>query len=136
MAYSSAMPEVTPVHGEVQAQVMAALWRLGEGTVEQVRSALPRRYRGAYNTVQTTLNRLAERDLLSRERHGRGIVYRPKVTEADYLSGSIRRTLAGASSDARQAALASIIGGLDPDELSELQKLAKEAAAARRRGTR
>lgn len=113
---------------------MAALWRLGEGTVEQVRSALPRRYRGAYTTVQTTLNRLAERDLLSRERYGRGIVYRPKVTEADYLSGTIRRTLAGASSEARQAALANIIGGLDPDELSELRKLAEEAADARRRG--
>ena len=132
MAYWTAMPEVTPIHGELQAQVMSALWRLGEGTVEQVRSELPRRYRGAYNTVQTVLNRLAERDLLARERQGRGIVYRPNVTEAEYLSGTIRHTLAGASSEARQAALASIIGGLDAEELSELQKLAKEAGAVRR----
>ena len=31
------------------------------GTVEQVRGELPPRYQGAYNTVQTVLNRLAER---------------------------------------------------------------------------
>jgi hypothetical protein len=59
-------------------------------------------------------------------------VYRPKVTEAEYLSGSIRRTLAGASSGARQAALASIIGGLRPDELSELEELARQARGKRK----
>jgi predicted transcriptional regulator len=130
---AAAVPDVTPIQGELQTQVMAALWRLGAGTVEQVRSALPARYRGAYTTVQTVLNRLAERGLLQREREGRGIVYRPAVSEAEYLSGTIRHTLAGASSDARQAALANLIGGLDEDELSQLQELAKEAGAQRKR---
>ncbi len=127
------MADVTPIQGELQTQVMAALWRLGTGTVEQVRSELPSRYRGAYTTVQTVLNRLAERGLLSRTREGRGIVYRPEVSEAEYLSRTIRHTLAGASNDARQAALANIIGGLDARELSEVQKLAKEAGSRRRR---
>ena len=133
MQYLAEMPDMTPIQGELQGQVMAALWRLGAGTVEQVRSELPPRYQGAYNTVQTVLNRLAERTLLERKREGRGIVYRPRLTEAEYLSGTIRRTLAGASSDARQAALASIIGGLDAAELSEVQKLAGQAGAARRK---
>ena len=128
------MADSGSIQGELQSQVMAALWRLGSGTVEQVREELPPRYRGAYNTVQTVLNRLATRGLLEREREGRGFVYRPKVTEAEYLSGSIRRTLAGASTEARQAALASIIGGLRPDELSEVEDLARHARTAR--GTR
>lgn len=115
------------IQGELQAQVMAALWRVEAGTVEQVREALPARYRGAYNTVQTVLNRLVDRGLLERRREGRGFVYRPKLTEADYLSGTIRRTLAGASSGARQAALASIIGGLRPEELAEIEALAAKA---------
>jgi len=110
---------------------MAALWRLGAGTVEHVRAELPPRYQGAYNTVQTVLNRLAERGLLERARQGRGFVYRPRISEAEYLSGSIRRTLAGASSGARQAALASIIGGLRPEELSELEEVARQARQAR-----
>lgn len=121
------MTDSQSIQGELQGQVMAALWRVGSGTVEQVREELPPRYQGAYNTVQTVLNRLATRGLLERKREGRGFVYRPQVTEAEYLSGSIRRTLAGASSGARQAALASIIGGLRPEELSELEELARQA---------
>jgi predicted transcriptional regulator len=120
------------IQGELQAQAMAALWRLGAGTVEQVRGELPSRYRGAYNTVQTVLNRLAERGLLERSREGRGYVYRPRLSEAEYLSGTIRRTLAGASSDARQAALASILGGLRPEEAAELEELARQARSERR----
>lgn len=128
MRYSSdqpAMPDVKPIQGELQVQIMAALWRLDSGTVEQVRSALPPRYRGAYTTVQTVLNRLAERQLLSRRKQGNVVVYRPEVTEAEYISRSISQTLATASADARQAALARLIGDLDDDELSDLQQLAR-----------
>jgi predicted transcriptional regulator len=123
----------TPLQGDLQIQVMGVLWRLGEGTVEQVRSALPRRYQGAYTTVQTVLNRLAERGLLSREKAGRGFVYRPDVSEADYVSRTIERALSGASADARQAALAQLVGGLDKDELSELQRRSRDIGKARRR---
>jgi predicted transcriptional regulator len=127
------MAGVTPFTGELQTQIMSALWRLGNGTVEQVRSALPPRYRGAYNTIQTVLNRLAERGLLSRTKAGNAIEYRPVVSEAEYLSRSISKTLAAASMDARQAALARLIGGLDKRELEELQQRAKEMRRTRRR---
>jgi len=100
--------------------------------VEQVRRALPARYRGAYTTVQTVLNRLAERGLLERERSGNLIVYRPRMTEADYFSRSIESTLASASSQARRAVLAQLIGGLDASELSELQALGREVQGKRR----
>jgi predicted transcriptional regulator len=83
--------------------------------------------------VQTVLNRLAERGLLQRTRDGRNIVYRPTFSEAEYLSRSIEHTLAGASSEARHAALARLIGGLRADELGEIQKLADQAGKARRR---
>jgi predicted transcriptional regulator len=128
------MPGERSISGELQTRLMCAMWRLGAGTVEQVRSELPPRYQGAYTTVQTVLNRLAERGLLSRHKVGNAIEYRPKISEADYLSGSIARALAGASSDARQAALARLIADLDEGELSELQKLATDVADRRRPG--
>ena len=111
---------------------MGALWRMGSGTVEDVRNELPTRYRGAYTTVQTVLNRLAGRGLLSRTRTGNAMVYRPVVSEAEYLQRSIQRTLSGASSAARQVALAQLIGDLDSDELADLQRLAHDID--RRRG--
>lgn len=122
---------MTPLTGELQVQIMAAVWRLGRATVDQVRSALPPRYRGAYNTVQTVLNRLTERRLLSRHKVGAAFEYRPRISEADYLSRSISQTLAGASMAARQAALARLIGELDDDELSDLRELAREMSAKR-----
>ena len=80
---------------------MSALWRLEAGTVEDVRADLPSRYRGAYNTVQTVLNRLVDRGLVARRKRGSAYEYRPTLSEADYLSRSIATTLAGASSGAR-----------------------------------
>jgi predicted transcriptional regulator len=120
------MPDLGPIQGELQVQVMAALWRLGSGTVEQTRAELPPRYRSAYTTVQTVLNRLAERGLLARSKHGGAIRYTPRVTEADYVSRSIEDALAGASKDARQAALAQLVGNLDRDELAALRRRARD----------
>lgn len=114
---------------------MVALWRVGSSTVEQVRSALPARYRGAYTTVQTVLNRLQERGLLTRKRDGLAFVYRPKLTETEYVSRAIETTLAGTSSEVRQAVLAQLVGGLDRGELAELRKLSKQAASARAKGS-
>lgn len=123
--------DLAPIHGELQTQVMATVWRLDGGTVEEVRQGLPPRYRGAYTTVQTVLNRLAERGLLTREREGKSIRYRPRLTEAEYISRSIGQTLASASRDARTAALAQLVGELDA-ELDDLRRLAAEAEGRRR----
>lgn len=127
-----AMADAPPIQGELQVQIMAVLWRLHTGTVEQIREGLPGRYRGAYTTVQTVLNRLVERGLLERTRAGRSFTYAPKLTEAEYLSRSIARTFAGASSDARQAALAQFVGALRDDELSELKRLTRRVSDARK----
>ena len=130
--HTARMPDVPAVNGDLQVQVMAAMWRLDGATVEQVRGALPARYRSAYNTVQTVLNRLAERGLLKREKVGNAIRYQPAISEAEYLSRSISQTLAGASTDARQAALARLIGDLGDAELGDLRRLAGELRDRRR----
>lgn len=126
------MADLTPLTGELQLQVMSAVWRLGSPSVEEVRTALPPRYRGAYNTIQTVLNRLVERGLLTRRKSGNAFLYRARLTEAEYLSRSISQTLAGASMDARQAALAQLVGGLKESELSDLRQLARDMKRRRR----
>jgi len=117
--------------GELQAQLMPALWRLGGGTVEDVRNALPDRYHGAYTTVQTVLNRLSERGLLTRERRGQAIFYRPAMTEAEYVARAVANTLASASREVRRTVLAQLVGGLDSDELGELRRMAREIESKR-----
>lgn len=125
------MTDGTRIQGELQAQIMSALWRLGHGTVDQVRSALPDRSRSGYTTVQTVMNRLAERGLLTRQEGGNAIVYRPVLTEAEYLSRTIGRSLSDASTDARQTVLAQLIGSLDGQEVTKLRRLARRLARER-----
>jgi len=127
------MADVEPLTGELQLQVMSALWRLGSATVEEVRSALPPRYRAAYNTIQTVLNRLVDRGLLSRKKVVRTFQYQPRLSEDEYLSRTISNTLATASLEARQAALARLIGDLNDAELKDLRQRARELNRTRRR---
>lgn len=119
------MDESPRVQGELQAEIMAVLWRIEAGTVERIRSELPESSRGAYTTVQTVCNRLAERGLLARARDGQAFVYRPTVTEADYVASSVSSALAAASEPARRVALAQLVGGLDASELADLRALAR-----------
>ncbi len=119
------------IQGELQEQIMRALWRLGEGRVVEVREALPKRHQSAYTTVQTVLNRLADRGLLDRERKANAIVYSPRISEAEYLSSSLDRALTGTSEAARRAAIAHLVGGLDKSEQREVQAMVRKIAHRR-----
>ncbi len=120
------------LQGDLQLGVMRAVWRLGRGSVEEVRRALPAGKRGAYTTVQTVLNRLADRGLLERHRQRNVILYEARVSEADFYSRSVRETLQQASADARRSALAKLVGDLAPAERDEIEALAEQVARKRR----
>ncbi|MGK2877619.1 MAG: BlaI/MecI/CopY family transcriptional regulator [Solirubrobacterales bacterium] len=119
------------IQGELQVQIMSALWKIDHGTVEQVRTALPPRYRSAYTTVQTVLNRLASRGMLVRKKSGNAIVYEPAFSEAEYIARAVEQTLATASVEARSAVLAQLIGDLTDDSVEALMQRADEIANKR-----
>ena len=56
-----------------------------------------------------------------------------RLTEAEYLSRSMENTLRGASAQARQVALAQLIGSLPRNEAAELGRLAEQVATERMR---
>jgi predicted transcriptional regulator len=117
------MPEL---RGDLQAEIMSVVWSLGEASVEDVRAQQPVRRRAAYTTVQTVMNRLAGRGLLRRKRRGRAFVYTAALQEPEYLAKTIGQRLAGASRETRQAALVTLVDGLDPQDLSELARYTAE----------
>ncbi|MBI1311453.1 BlaI/MecI/CopY family transcriptional regulator [bacterium] len=60
-------------------ELMDVLWKLGEGTVQDVCDNLEREL--AYTTVMTTLSLLErKKGVLKRDKVGRAFVYRPLVT--------------------------------------------------------
>jgi predicted transcriptional regulator len=110
---------------------MTAVWKLGEATVEQVRSELPAEARPAYTTVQTVLNRLEARNMLVRVREGRAHLYQPTIEESEFVTRSLGERLAEASPKARRLALINLVDELEPGEVDEIAQRAKQIQARR-----
>ena len=77
--------ELSRVLGPLEAEVMQVLWPAGEPL--SVRAVMDEMNRGretplAYTTVMTVMARLAEKEILTRQLHGRGYLYEPAVPDA------------------------------------------------------
>ncbi len=70
---------------------MKVLWSHGQGTVHEVRSELFPRRPLAYTTVETLLQRLAGKGVLTREKHGRRHLYRPALSPEIFREHAIDR---------------------------------------------
>ncbi len=114
-------------------EVMDALWRLGEGTVQDVCDSLEREL--AYTTVMTTMRLLhARKKVLQRIKSGRAHVYRPLVTR-DEVSRSILSDLKGVLFRGRVPSL--VLNLLEEESLSSADLKALQVAlrdAQNRRG--
>jgi predicted transcriptional regulator len=60
---------------------LKALWRIGEGTVHDVREAVRSEHDLAYTTVLTLLDRLSRRGFASRRKLSRAFVYAPALDQ-------------------------------------------------------
>jgi predicted transcriptional regulator len=77
--------DLSRVLGPLEAEVMRVVWPAGEPM--GVRAVLDEMNTGrnpplAYTTVMTVMARLAEKEILTRRREGRGFVYEPAVPDA------------------------------------------------------
>lgn len=120
------MADTDPIRGDLQQEIMKILWAADSASVEEVRIGLPDGRRGAYTTVQTVLNRLADRGLVRRNRQGKAIRYEAAISETDYVAGSLQRTLEGASDAARLSALTNLVEKLPAGEFEAISDLAEE----------
>lgn len=120
------MADTDAIRGDLQQEIMKILWAADSASVEEVRTALPDGRRGAYTTVQTVLNRLADRGLVRRNRQGKAIRYEAAISETDYVAGSLQRTLEGASDAARLSALTNLVEKLPAGEFEAISDLAEE----------
>ena len=74
---------------------LRALWRLGEGSVHDVRKAVSKERILAYTTVMTLLGRLEKRGCVTRRKLGRSYCYRPKVTRDALREHALKQLLDG-----------------------------------------
>jgi predicted transcriptional regulator len=116
--------------GTLESEVMGVLWARAEPmTASEVQNAVGGEL--AYNTVQTILIRLHEKQLVRRERAGRGHVYWPVEDAATAAAAQMRAALADRPD--RQAVLQQFAASLDDSDAATLRRLL--SATERRRRT-
>jgi predicted transcriptional regulator len=74
---------------------LRALWRLGEGTVHDVRKAVSKERVLAYTTVMTLLDRLDKRGCVARRKPGRSYIYKPKIGRDAMRGHALKQLLDG-----------------------------------------
>ncbi len=74
---------------------LRALWRLGEGTVHDVRKGVSKERVLAYTTVMTLLDRLEKRGCVARRKLGRSYIYRPKIGRDVLREQALKQLLDG-----------------------------------------
>ena len=117
-------PGIRTVLGDLEAEIMELIWArpADQGTtVREVFEALYERRRIAYTTVMTTMARLARKNLLRAEKVDQAYVYRPILSQEEFVSRFVGRVL--------EALLVGFAGAT----LKGLEALADPRAAARAR---
>ncbi len=118
--------EAEKVLGPLEAEVMRVLWDAGEAlTVREVLGAVNRGRSPelAYTTVMTVLNRLADKDAVSRTPRGRSFAYAPTVADAAGIA--VRDVLR----DFGDAAVARFVdqARADPEVRARLRRLLEDS---------
>ncbi len=111
-------PGIRKVLGDLEAAIMELIWArsVEQGTtVRDIFEQLYTQRRIAYTTVMSTMTRLAKKKVLAVERHEQGYVYRPTVTEQEFIAHVVSRILEDLFVSFAQPTL------LGLDDLSDLQ---------------
>ncbi len=109
------------VLGDLEADILQAVWVLGEPTVKDVTATLGSS--AHIKTVMTVMNRMVEKGLLNRHRCGRGFVYSATLPREDFLEQVVDQVLTGLLTDFGGASLAHFVNGATSEQLKDLERL-------------
>lgn len=126
------------VLGDLEARVLAAVWRLGEPVpARAVHEAVVRDHPVAPLTVTTVLNKLVDKRILERHKVDDLLHYRARLSEDEFRAHVSRRVAEGilAFEPARVAAsVIDVMAERDPAQLDELERLIQAARRQRDAG--
>ncbi|MBB6519979.1 BlaI/MecI/CopY family transcriptional regulator [Pseudoteredinibacter isoporae] len=112
--------------GELEKQVLHYLWQEAPASAKDVYSVFSKSRGGSLNTIQSTLDRLFKKELLSREKQGHAWLYSPRIERRQLIAKIITQVaeeLAEHQENGLIAAFASMSEELDADQLDELEAL-------------
>lgn len=116
--------------GELEAQIMEAVWDLGEPTVQDVCDHLGEDYN--YKTVMTVMNRLVDKQVLDRRRESRAFCYSAAESRDEFVGRISRHVVDGLLQDFGDLAIAQFVDAMDavdPGQLAELERVIRTRVA-------
>ena len=104
---------------------LQVLWRIREGTIEEIMLASGEDPSPNYKTVQTWLRIMERKDLVSHRQEGRAFIFYPRITRSDLHMLSIRHLLARYFTGSRSDMLVALLNDerISREELSKLEGL-------------
>ena len=123
--------------GELEKQVLQYLWTIPDADAKQVHSVLTRSRGGSLNTIQSTLDRLFKKGLLSREKRGHAYFYNAKIEREDLIGQLILGVTGDFLNEGESslvAAFTSISADLDEAQLKHLEELIEQQRLLRKDG--
>ncbi len=112
--------------GELEKQVLQYLWNTPEADAKQVHAVLGQFRGSSLNTIQSTLERLFKKGLLSRAKQGHAYFYQAKVDRETLIAKLITNVTSDFIKDGEHsliAAFSSTSANLDDAQLDKLEKL-------------
>jgi BlaI family penicillinase repressor len=125
-----------PTAGEHK--LLEILWRIREGTIEDVIAAAEHSPRPNYKTVQTMLRIMEGKRLVMHSVRGRAFLYQPLVARTRIGRLSIRALLERHFGGSRSQLLLNLLEDepIDPAELKDLEELIRRRRQAKRSSRR
>lgn len=114
---------VLPTPGELR--LLQILWRIGEGTIEEIVKASGENPPPNYKTVQTLLRIMEHKGHVDHSQQGRAFVFRPLVQRGDVHRSSIRDLVTKYFTGSPTELLVELLRdeSISPKELRELETL-------------
>ena len=121
--------------GELEKQVLQYLWNTQEADAKQVHAVLGLTRGNTLNTIQSTLDRLFKKELLSRTKQGHAYYYRAKVDRDALLATLISNVTSDFVTEGEHsliAAFSSASSNLNDAQLDKLEQLIEQQRQLRK----
>ena len=121
--------------GELEKQVLKYLWKNAEADVKQVHHAMSQKRQSALTTVQSAVERLFRKGLLTRRKLGHAFLYQAKVDKEGLISQlieTVTNDFVEKGESSLLAAFSSVSSRMDESELDALERLIEQQRALRK----
>jgi predicted transcriptional regulator len=120
--------------GDLEADVMEAIWARGRATVHDVHEWLAAADRElAYTTVMTVMSRLADKGLLEKWKDGAAYVYMPAASKEEFTRRTVGTVLSELLDDFTAPVMSQFVDFVGEQDEAVIEALAKAIEEKRKR---